>query len=485
MSPSRWGVAAITTLALGLPRIASGTQVEVPCDRPSLFPGAAVNVVVLPYESGLEEPEVSPAASRMSFLLQMDTLFSAARYGSMGATHVKRTAADCRPARVWRQLVGLEPGAERRLQTGRGLVLFWGRLYEVAGQLYVQSNVRFGRGDDAERIELTIGGQRFGGRLATQRLAFPPTRLSLDDLGRIEAAFAETAALRASPDGPVVKRLPVGDRDAVPRGFWVTETRGDWLHLEGMEGEVKGWVPGRVAVGGAPLRDRMPELRFVEALAGFLRLRAAGVERLRDPRATAAEVEKTLVDFEERAGARLPAALRALSLQIRGVMRMREGAAPGELAAAHRLLAQAADLLPSNADARNLEIITRVAVAYLRPDGTFRARATADQLAFATALSRNDRTLVANLASLYRLLEGPRPRPTPAPPVAPAPPPPVVLPPEAGSPAPTPRPSLAPTPAPSVMPTPAATPAPDPDPLPVEEARRRRAVVERLLRTPP
>jgi hypothetical protein len=478
-------VPVIVVCALAFPSLAAATQVAVPCDRPSLFPGAAVNVVVLPYESGSEEPLVSPAAGRMSFLLQMDTLFSAARYGSMGATHVKRTGADCRPARVWRQLVGQEPGAERRLEPGRGLVLFWGRLYETSGQLYVQSNVRFGRGSDPERVTLRVGDQAFVGRLATQAVAFSPTRVSVDDLGRIENAFAETASLRATPEGPVVQRLPVGDPAAAPRGYWVTETRDDWLRLEGMDGQQGGWVPARVAVGGVPLRDRMPELRFVDALAGFLRWRAGDRDRLRDPGATAAEVEKTLLEFEQRGGPRLPSQVRALSLQLRAVMRLGDGDAPGDLAAAHGLLREAADLLPESADARNLEIITRVAAAYRRPDGTFRARATADQLALAVALSRNDRTLVNNLASLYRLLEAPRPPPASPPPPPPLPPP-VVRPPGGGSPSPSVRPSPSPSAVPTAAPSPApsATPIPELDPLPADEVRRRRSVIERLLRTP-
>ena len=414
---ARLGI-ALGALALAAPLDAG--MVNVRCEAPFVFRDAAVNVVVMPYNDPTEpERPLSAAGARLSYLLQVDTLFSIVKFGSVGAVQMAPGPA-CKPSEVWAKLLGEKPGAQATVRPGHGLVLVWGRLYEEGESIYVQSYARFVRQGQPETVTVRVGDKDFTGGITTQAVAFPPAKLTLEDLGRLENEFARAAIVRPSPgEGPGI-RFPVGDRDML--GYWVTRTQGEWMRIEAMGPGPSGWVPARMRLGEATLRDRLPELAFVEGLVGFLRLRQpAALGPL--PSDAAPLVEAALRRFEERTTGGRADVAKGSDRELWGIVRLEGPRDQVDLHAAHRHFAEAARLLPQSAAARNLEIISRVAAAR-GGDGSatgFSARAAADELTLALSLDPGNVSILRNLASLYRLFAGgmhpitidpPAPRPT-------------------------------------------------------------------------
>lgn len=390
---------ALGALALAA-RLEAG-MVNVRCEEPFVFRDAAVNVVVMPYNDPTEPRRpLSAAGARLSYLVQVDTLFSIVKFGSVGAVQMA-PGPECKPPEVWAKLLGEKPGAQTTVQPGHGLVLLWGRLYEEGDSVYVQSYARFTRQGQPETVAVRLGDQDFTGRLTTQAIAFPPAKLTIEDLGRLEEEFSRAAIVRPSPGAGPGQRFPVGDRDML--GYWVTRTQGDWMRIEAMGPGPSGWVPARMHLGQATLRSRLPELAFVEGLVGFLRLRQpAALGPL--PPDTADLVEAALRGFEQGSAGDRANVAKGSDRELWGIVKLQGPKDKVDLRAAHRQFAEAARLLPQSAAARNLEIISRVAAALQAAEPGFSARAAADELTLALSLDPGNDSILRNLQSLYRLL---------------------------------------------------------------------------------
>jgi hypothetical protein len=137
----RWLV-ALTLLAL--PAHAWAIEIAVPCARPSVFSGAAVNVVVLPYSVPPSVRSSSAVGEQLGALVQLETVLSIAKYGSIGVTQLVGDAQDeCTPEIVLDKLLGRQGGARETMRPGSGLILIWGRIFESGADLYLQSFVQF------------------------------------------------------------------------------------------------------------------------------------------------------------------------------------------------------------------------------------------------------------------------------------------------------------------------------------------------------
>jgi hypothetical protein len=72
-------------LTVGVPGTAEAGAQNIPCRRPFIFQGAAVNVVVLPYESATALAGAAGIGERLAGLMQLEVLRSIAKFGSVGA----------------------------------------------------------------------------------------------------------------------------------------------------------------------------------------------------------------------------------------------------------------------------------------------------------------------------------------------------------------------------------------------------------------
>jgi len=161
-----------------------------------------------------------------------------------------------------------------------------------------------------------------------------------------------------------------------------------------------GWVPARVQLDAGSLREKMPELDMVEALAGFLRLRQKPA-----PAQTARWIEDALRRFEARTTGARGRPATAVARELWGIVKLEPAAdEPADLAAAHAQFAQAAARAPQSAAARNLEVVTRLAAGRAGRIAGVEARTAAEDLAAAAALDPDNRTVLQNLDVLYEIL---------------------------------------------------------------------------------
>jgi len=389
------------------------------CAHPFVFSDAAVNFVVLPFTNSvsLERP-LSGTASKLTLMVQTDTIFSILKYGSVGAVRLNvrpGQQAECRPEIVAAKLLGEKQGAEQTIRPGHGLILFWGRLYEEDREIYVQSFARFLRKGVSETVSLPLENARYEARLLDEAVAFAPQRLTPQDLAEIESQFNQYAVVHQAPvDSSPGTRMPLEvSLVATPSYVYrVSETRNEWMKIDAYGTGPSGWIHAGGDIG--PFRaERMPELAFVDGVAGYLRLRGADdgdteVASLR----TVSWAETALKQYEEATDpAQAPLAL-AVAKTVHGLLEMLGPLqANSRLQTALQLFQEASDLVPYSGEARNLELTTRWYLAYHNGFPGIRPVVIADGWLQAAVLAPENPTILKNLENCYELLlkKGPPP----------------------------------------------------------------------------
>jgi tetratricopeptide (TPR) repeat protein len=380
------------------------------CDEPAVFPGAALNVVVLPYKTDrLAGPRLSGPAQNLGLLLQLNSLLTLGRYGSLGAVylHAGETENDCPPEeQIEAQLLDRRPGAGSTVKPGNALVLLWGRIYQEGTDIYLQSYLRFLRRGEVEGVERRLpGGGTLRARTPAGQIAFPPRRLTENDLHAIEEEFQSAARVYRSPnaDSPS-EPLPLGSR--APVAFGVDRVQDGWLQVSGETIGTGRWLKARIDLREWPLRQKMPELDFLDAVAGYLQYRIqAGVQARAATTATGLGrasdaiprwVEESLDRYREGARGGDPVT-EAMGRTLLGNLQL----LAGHPEAAEPLYRRAAELLPESADVRNLEIVARL--ARLSDDLPRQAGAQVAAWLDALALEPANLDVLENLAATYEL----------------------------------------------------------------------------------
>jgi len=415
-------VLTMTALLAGWPAAVRAGG-EAPCRSPLSFPGAAVNTAVVQFQySGPRVRELSETARRLSRMVQLDALLSQLKYTGIGVVHLVRESNDpdeCDPELVARRLLGALPGASRQVQPGRGLVVLSGRLYEEAGEVYVQNQLRFLRRGQPERFSLTIPGSlpfKLEADLPFQALSFPARRLTGDDLRAIDTEFIRSSVLYPQP-AESAGGSPVPFVQGVAFAYQVVEVRGEWMRVQS-DFTQGGWIRARTSA--LPLRKMVPELHMVDAAVGYLEERITR-DKAASPKPAVragALAQAALADYEraeravrqqnaERAvrpqdATRAAAVPLAAARAIDAVLRMLESVPPvvAAMETARTETDDACRLVPYSADLWNLKA---VAGAFFLPRGGA-AAAVVDDLLNAAAVEPKNRLVLANLEALYAYL---------------------------------------------------------------------------------
>ena len=384
-----------TGVLLGDDRAEAGMVVS--CDQPAVFPGAALNVVVLSYKAdrAVGRPLGGPAQD-LGLLLQLNSLLTLGRYGSLGAVYLRSRGYrdDCPEALVEDQLLEKKAGASTVVRPGKALILLWGRIYQEGPNIYLQSYLRFLQRERVDGIESRIRkGGIFWARTPVQQVAFPPRRLSEKDLLQIQKGFKKAARMYSRPDERAPSEpLPV--ESYIPVAFSVDRVQDGWLKVSGERIGTGKWLKARIDPREWPLRQRMPELDFLDAVAGYLQYRVAAAGPGRPTEAIPRWVEESLGRYGEAAGPAAPTP-EALGKVLLGNLRM----LTGDPEAAEPLYHRAAGLLPYSADARNLEIVANAA----RHQADIPEKLLEDTWLDALALEPANLDVVNNLEALYSL----------------------------------------------------------------------------------
>jgi hypothetical protein len=434
------GAAMLAVLALlaGSASPAEAGAQNIPCKRPFVFQGAAVNVVVLPYQSVPELTGGSGIGERLPALVQLEVLRSIAKFGSVGAVHMVGPPNECEPDLVVAKLLGTVPGAATTLGKGKGLVVVWGRFFTEGGVVFVQTFCRLLRVGADETLDLVAAGQRFSGQLSAQAFACAARRVTIEDLRNFERQFSDSMMVRAEPsDGASGSRMP-----PEPFPYWISDSRGDWMKIDS-QGGPKGWIRLSGANDAWSLTRWLPELAYLEGMVGYLRYRmsawpsvpagsqqAAGKlpdavepgsakEPSRPARAAWVDAaSRAFADYEQlvpapAAGATpsMPsrtALADAVLLQIRGILvAMKPGATVVDRLNALKLFESAASALPHDANARNLVAMMQLSLALDSGRSEFSPRQAASDLLQALGSDPGNRRVLANLQSAYLALLSP------------------------------------------------------------------------------
>lgn len=413
-----WSILLLGTFFFAAPRVWAVTSAQ-DCAHPFVFSDAAVNFVVLPYtNTGSLARPLSKTASQLTLMIETDTIFSILKYGSVGAVRLTVRPGEqeqCKPDIVAAKLLGEKLGAEQTIRPGHGLILFWGRLYEENKEIYVQSFARFLRKGVSENVSLPLENARYEARLLDEGVAFAPQRLLEKDLAEIESEFDQFAVVHQDPvESSPGTRMPVELSPFANASYRysVSEVRNEWMRIQARGTGPSGWIHAGGDVG--PLRaERMPELDFVDGVAGYLRLRGADDGDTQDASLrTVSWAEAALKRYEKAAEpAQAPLAL-AVAKTVHGLLEMLGPLqANSKLQAALQLFQEASDLVPYSGEARNLELTTRWYLAYQGRVPGIRPAVITDGWVQAAVLAPEDPTILKNLENCYELLlkKGPPP----------------------------------------------------------------------------
>lgn len=387
-------------LACLIPRPAQAGMIGRPCDDPSLFPNAAVNVVILPYEhpdSSRIPNSPKSIGSQLALLLQMNLLFEILDYGSVGVIQLVPTELMqwCNPADVWDRLSH---------QTAGGIVMVWGKIFEDRGQLFIQSYERFAIGHSREQFGFNIGTGRYAGQLSTQQAAFPVRKVTVDDLKQIAQSYQMFRDMRAAPsDNAAIVRLPTNLEPCLgcntPPGFSysVEEVRGQWARVRTDKTNTVGWLKLGGEFEGGPLSRFLPEVFIMKETAGYLVTRqgAAAV----DPRA----LEKLVDRYNEVAG-RTPSDGETLGWQLAGAQWLLSGKYPARCTSARSVLGHSLRIDSSDPDVRNLLAISELCASFNEAIPLFESD-VADNFLSAIVLDRRRGPALDNLRTFYRQLQ--------------------------------------------------------------------------------
>ncbi len=421
--------AGALTLA-GAAVLAHAGMLNVPCSAPFVFRGAAVNVMVMPFTM---PDKRSAAADLLAQLVQRETLRSIAKFSSVASVQLRQTGSpSCEPEEVRAKVLGERGGARATVEPGRGVVMVWGRIVESGDTLYSQVFVDFFRRGGVERLELPLADGRLVGPLSAQGFAGPHRRIDRAVLAKINDFAARNNVVYESADEKSAKTTIPLD---VPFYYYVTEIRGDWMRIatftpdnappsqiqpgQSVFGK-RQWMRAVAAEPDWTLRKVLPEMAFVEGAVGYLVLRDVRSASLAPAARTAMlaattraldewqqnlrrnVLERELEVFDERY-----AVAASVASEMQGVLRL---SAPERSAADLRLarekFAASSRLQPGNPDARNLALMSDLALAARSGEEAEPPLRAAEALLATLGIAPGNASVQANLRLTYRWLLG-------------------------------------------------------------------------------
>ena len=416
----RWLLGVVVLLVTLAPQLQAAAMELRECSDPRVFRQTPVNVLILPYTYGADPRRpLSPAARQLTVLIQEDSLLEMVKYERIAIVNLFSPpgSPECQPEKVWEQMLreGVAPGG--------GLVMMWGRLYEEGGDLYVQSYLRFGRAGRDESVVFPNRGTKapaddsiqLRAKLPTTSVTLPPRKLSTGDLRAITTAFARAAQLREEPnDGARVVRVSPDPSSLEPFGYSITETRpGGWMHVKSFYGGPAGWIRARVDGTEFPLRERMPELFFLDAVVGYLQYRVADRQHAfppsEPPRRFIPLVQNSLDLYEKRTPSRAAPAAQALGRAMLGTLRLLDGSQPA-IESALTDFKTGSRLVPYSAEMRNLANLARFGLccnsaSFMQYTSPAIAASLLKDMMTAVSIDPGNVDALNNVASVHRLLD--------------------------------------------------------------------------------
>jgi DNA uptake protein ComE-like DNA-binding protein len=364
--------------------------------------------VVLPYDadvSATADPLARKVAEELPLLLQSAALRAVMKYGSVGSIGLvaRPGQTDCTALEV---LGKVEP----RMQIGQALVLIWGTLFEEDGALEIQTYVRFLRKGSVEGLRFVVGGETFDGEVSDQTVVFSTRRLSPQDLRDIHSAFEDASLLRSAPraDAGGVPMYDLHGNHAF--GYIVVGVQGDWLHVDSEFGP-SGWVNTGTGFGGKTLAERLPEVDWIDGVAGYLRVcqwAKSGWPPV--PNRARTWVHEAFQRFAQHAAGEGSEQSAAVADELTGLMDYAWAeATPEDRTAALAAFERASRKLPWSTAAQSLLEFALLQSGFAADSSAWRPADHEGELLHIVGMDPTNERLLRQLSGFYRLTEANRP----------------------------------------------------------------------------
>ncbi len=381
-----------------------------------------VTILVLPYADDTTETSTqteSPTGLDLAGLIQTEILLAAqkywsAQYGSPNAIRLMGRPQDCQVDKILGKLRSMERSRDFVALPDNALVFVSGRLFKEGEDFYVQSYAtfrRFGEPDPGEMLELPVGERTLAAPLATQSVVFAPRHITEKDLNEIRTKFRSSIIVHERPDESSPARpLTASFAENSYADFSVTHREGKWIHIFYPGGE--GWLDAGITLGNTALADRLPELKFLDGVVGYLSCRFDSVlehavahegpryHLLTQHDAIAANT--ALIEYEKTPAAAAAPETVAVADELRALMLFLHGAQSREgFRAGLPLLEEAANVLASSSKARNMAAVVKAYLVFSDPAQRIAFKPLVDEVWTALALDPTDTTAVTNCWTLY------------------------------------------------------------------------------------
>jgi hypothetical protein len=363
-----------------------------------MFPESDVTVFVFPfvdYTSPESSHVESPVGTELAGLIQADTLLAISRFGRVAAVRMLGRPSECQPELVLENLMH-EFGHGR---PDRAVVMVWGRIFRAENEIYVQSYASFRRfveKDPGEMIQFPVA------QLATQTLTFSPRHVGEGDLKQIRERFAKENIVHERPDEqsagtPLLLLFPKERRPA----YYMTDAQGDWIRIHTQTGQ-QGWILARAMLGQKSLSLRLPEMKFVEGIAGYFGFRAGPTP------AKAEMADAAFRAFEDSPlSATAPAAV-AVSKQLRGMLLLlAQNQSDAAFDQAASLFAEATKVLPSNSAVSNMASVVEFYREWKQPQRKLDFQESINRFWASVSANPGDQTALTNCWTLFDVARNP------------------------------------------------------------------------------
>jgi hypothetical protein len=398
------GVLALAATFIALAHSFAWAGMMSPCTAPGMFPESHVTVFVFPfvdYTTPESSQVESPVGTELAGLIQADTLLAISRFGRVAAVRMLGRPLECRPELVLEDLMR-EFGSGR---PDRAVVMVWGRIFRADNEIYVQSYASFRRfveKDPGEMIQFPLGQRGLAAQLATQTLTFSPRHVSEEDLKQIRDQFAKENIVHERPDEqspgkPLLLLFPQERRPA----YYMSAEQGNWIRIHTQTGQ-QGWILARAMLGQKSLSVRLPEMRFVEGIAGYFGFRAGPTP------AKAEMADAAFRAFEDSPlSATAPAAV-AVSKQLRGMLVLLvQNQSDAAFDRAASLLVEATNVLPSNSAVSNMASVVEFYREWKQPNRKLDFEESINRFWVSVSANPDDQTPLTNCWTLFDVARNP------------------------------------------------------------------------------
>jgi hypothetical protein len=301
-------LAAGSLLALLALRADAGAM--SPCNNPTIF-DAKVQIHIFPYQA---DGILSSKGRALATLLQRHVLFAALKYPSIGVQELIDYGGLCSYGKTTGQI-------RSRLKPGQTAIFLSGRMFEQDGRIYLK-NV----------VSVTTPDATLNWQLATQAnvtthtpldiSGFAPRTIPVSFLDQLESSQAQSRRVHTEPNEQSPSK-PMPSGSAAQYTFSVLEVRDEWMRVQVMPYDIRGWLPAHALANGDELKGEFPELYFVDGLVGYFSMPT-------HPAQDRGLLDKTLASFDrylQVTADRAEADPRALAMVLEGNAKLRAAGA--------------------------------------------------------------------------------------------------------------------------------------------------------------